>query len=82
MNSLLCSSNVAIKWPCHADQFCQYEQTNFASELPTPEAVMSALPTLFANQQRNDLPLHEQLVPTLGCTISASNSPQAIRRPS
>ncbi|MGB6188276.1 MAG: hypothetical protein WBF70_06845 [Aeromonas molluscorum] len=43
---------------------------------------MSALPTLFANQQQNDLPLHEQLEPTLGCTISASNSPQAIRRPS
>ena len=26
---------------------------------------MTVLPTLFANQQQNDLPLHEQLVRTL-----------------
>ncbi|MFM4667949.1 hypothetical protein ACEUEG_02445 [Aeromonas media] len=31
---------------------------------------MTVLPTLFANQQQNDLPLHEQLVRTLREAIS------------
>ena len=60
------STNVATKWPCHADQFCQYGQTNLTARA----SIMTVLPTLFADQQQNDLPLHEQLVRTLREAIS------------
>ncbi|MGB6188277.1 MAG: PLP-dependent aminotransferase family protein [Aeromonas molluscorum] len=42
---------------------------------------MSALPTLFSNQQQNDLPLHEQLVRTLRGAILAGHLPQHSRLP-
>jgi GntR family transcriptional regulator / MocR family aminotransferase len=43
---------------------------------------MTALPTLFADQQQNDLPLHEQLVRTLRSAILAGHLPPFTRRPS
>lgn len=42
---------------------------------------MTALPTLFADQQQNDLPLHEQLVRTLREAILAGHLPQHSRLP-
>ncbi|MCS3460511.1 MULTISPECIES: hypothetical protein [Aeromonas] len=43
---------------------------------------MTALPTLFADQQQNSLPLHEQLVRTLRGAILAGHQPPLTRRPS
>ncbi|WP_404837183.1 hypothetical protein [Aeromonas media] len=37
---------------------------------------MTVLPTLFADQQQNDLPLHEQLVRTLREAILAGQLPR------
>jgi GntR family transcriptional regulator / MocR family aminotransferase len=42
---------------------------------------MTALPTLFADQQQSDLPLHEQLVRTLRGAILAGHLPQHSRLP-
>ena len=42
---------------------------------------MTVLPTLFADQQQNDLPLHEQLVRTLREAILAGHLPLHGRLP-